>query len=124
MEKAVLDLKSMKTEPIKEEKPVSEVSSETTLKSMEKTDNTSSVNTSITTRYAIIIASYKSEEVAQSLARERGNTVQVIPVPEIGRFGVAYDVYDTYKDAKNNQKELVLDFGNCRIVDLKYAKIK
>ena len=124
MEKAVLDLKSMKTEPIKEEKPVSEVSSETTLKSMEKTDNTSSVNTSITTRYAIIIASYKSEEVAQSLARERENTVQVIPVPEIGRFGVAYDVYDTYKDAKNNQKELVLDFGNCRIVDLKYAKIK
>ena len=118
MEKAVLQLKSMKTEPIKVEESVSDVSSETTLNITEETDNTSTVNTSNTKRYAIIIASYKSEEVAQSLARELGNTAQVIPVPEIGRFRVAYDIYDTYKDAINNQKELVLDFGNCWIVNL------
>ena len=118
MEKAVLQMKSMKPDPANIDNAVSDMPSDTTLTSIEKTSDVPMVKTSDTKRYAIIIASYKSEAVAQSLAQELGNTAQVIAVPELGRFRVAYDVYDTYQDAKKFQEELVLDFGNCWIVNL------
>lgn len=118
MEKAVLQMKSMKPDPIKIDDNISDMPSDTTLTSIEKATDIPMVKTSDTKRYAIIIASYKSEAVAQSLAQELGNTAQVIAVPELGRFRVAYDVYDTYQDAKKFQEELVLDFGNCWIVNL------
>ena len=118
MEKAILQLKSMKQEPLENEEDVSDMPSDTTVISNGEIVTAAEIQESTIRGYAIIIASYKSEELAKSLALELGNTTRVIAVPELGRFRVAYDVYDTYQAAKKSQKELVLDFANCWIVNL------
>ena len=119
MEKAVEKLKPRTPAPAKIDEAVSsDMSSETTLMSTQGTIIKPNVKKIHANKYAVIIASYKSEDAAKSMARKLGNAAQVIPVPVLGRYRVAYDVYDTYQEAMKFQKEAVGYFDNCWIVKL------
>ena len=119
MEKAVEKLKPITPAPTKLDETVSsDMSSETTLMSTQGTIIKPNVKKIHANRYAVVIASYKSEDTAKSMARKLGNSAQVIPVPVLGRYRVAYDVYDTYQEAMKFQKEAVGYFDNCWIVKL------
>ena len=68
--------------------------------------------------FAVIVASYKNETGAQSMADDLGGRASVIAVPELGRYRVAYDVLSSYGEAKALRESLLDDFADCWIIGL------
>lgn len=90
----------------------------TAMAEQEMTDEAAPVPARTGSGFAVIVASYKNEAGAQKMAEDLGGSASVIAVPELGRFRVAYDVLDSYSDAKALRESLLDDFADCWIIGL------